>query len=174
MITDVVNLILGICVIASQIFIALIVLYYLFFAKKYPIFCNFFAKNGLRFSFLVALIAASGSLFYSSIAGFIPCNLCWFQRIFMYPEVLILGLALIKKDIKIVDYSLVLAFIGWLISIYHNYIYYQGLSSTFCKIGESCATPYVTEFGYITIPMMAFTAFSLIIVFLLFQKTQYN
>jgi disulfide bond formation protein DsbB len=167
---EIVNKILAVCVIGSQIFIVLAVLYYLFLRKRYPAVSGFFADNGVKLAFVVSLAATVGSLFYSNVAGFIPCNLCWFQRIFMYPEVFILGLALVKKDTKIIDYTLLLAFIGWLISIYHNDIYYKGASSIVCRIGESCVTPYVTEFGYITIPMMAFTAFSLIIIFLLFVK----
>lgn len=170
MILNFVNKLLSVCVIISQIFIVLILLYYLFLQKKYPIVRQFLGGNGIRFSILIALFATLGSLFYSNIAGFAPCNLCWFQRIFMYPEVIILGLALFKKETKIVDYALILAMIGWFISIYHNYIYYKGLSSVVCRIGESCAIPYVTEFGYISIPMMALTAFSLMIVFLLYQK----
>ncbi|MGA2418221.1 MAG: disulfide bond formation protein B [Candidatus Staskawiczbacteria bacterium] len=173
---DVFNKILATGVVISQVFIVLVILWgtlrVLFLRRKYAVVSKFLAENGIRFSFLVALIAAAGSLFYSNVAGFTPCELCWFQRIFMYPEVIILGLALIKKDAKIIDYALLLAFIGWLISLYHNYIYYQGLSSTVCRIGESCITPYVTVFGYITIPMMALTAFSLIIVLLLCQKTK--
>jgi disulfide bond formation protein DsbB len=170
MVVDIVNKILAVCTIGSQIFIVLVIFYYLFLRKIYPVVSNFFSGRGMVLAFIISLTAAAGSLFYSNVAGFIPCNLCWFQRIFMYPEVILLGLALIKKDTKIADYALLLAFIGWLISIYHNYIYYKGASSTVCRIGESCITPYVTEFGYITIPMMALTAFSLLIVFLLFVK----
>jgi len=169
-----INELLAIGVIASQVFVVLIALYFLFFQRKYPVIKNFLSKNGMIFSFLVALFATLSSLFYSNVAGFAPCDLCWFQRVFMYSQVIILGLALIKKDTKIVDYALLLAFIGWIISIYHNYIYYQGLSSTVCRIGESCITPYVTEFGYITIPMMSFTAFFLIIIFLLYQNQSRN
>ena len=92
----------------------------------------------------------------------------------MYPQIIILGLALIKKQYAerngIADSALALAVVGWLISAYHNYIYYKGLSSVICKLGESCVINYVKEFGYITIPMMSLTAFSLIIVFLLYQK----
>lgn len=170
MITSIVSLVLGIGVICSQILIVLVLLYFLFLRKKYPSFLTFLAQNGIKLSFVVAAVATLGSLFYSNVAGFMPCELCWFQRIFMYPEVIILGLSLIKKDEKIIDYALSLSVIGWLISVYHNYIYYQSLSSTFCRIGEQCSTPYVTEFGYISIPMMALTGFSLIVIFLLFPR----
>jgi disulfide bond formation protein DsbB len=168
MLVDVINKILAVCVISSQIFIVLSVLYFLFFRKRHSAVLGFFTRNGMFFAFLVSLAATAGSLFYSNVAGFTPCVLCWYQRIFMYPEVVILGLALVKKESKIIDYSIAMAVAGWVISIYHNYIYYKGAALNVCKIGESCVTPYVTVFGYITIPMMALTAFSLIIVFLFF------
>ena len=121
------------------------------------------------FSFIISLVATCGSLFYSSVAGFIPCELCWFQRIFMYPEVILLGLALLKKDEGIIDYSLALVSVGLSFSIYHNYIYFSGLRSTVCTTAESCTTAYVFEYGYITLPMMALTTFALISLFLIIK-----
>lgn len=172
-ITDTLSKLFGIGVIGSQIFIVFGVVFY-FLKRKNSAIYKFLSENGILFSFLAALAATFGSLFYSNVAGFPPCEMCWFQRIFLYPEVLIFGLALIKKDKNITDYGLSLAFAGWLISIYHNYIYYQGSSSIVCKIGESCIIPYVTEFGYVTIPMMAFTVFSLILTFLIFSRQKKN
>jgi len=93
-----------------------------------------------------------------------------FNGFFMYPLVVIFAIALFKKDRKVFDYTLSLAAIGWLISFYHNYIYYKAINATACRIGESCITPYVHEFGYITIPMMAFTAFSLVVVLALINR----
>ena len=166
---NIVDKILALGVIASQIFIVLAIVYILLpFKNKYV--SGFFSKNGLALSFIVALVATSGSLFYSTCAGFVPCPLCWFQRIFMYPEVILLGMALYKRDEKIIDYSLALALIGFAISAYHNYIVVQGLNSVVCTSAESCTTPYVLEFGYITIPMMALTAFILINLLLVFKK----
>ena len=88
----------------------------------------------------------------------------------MYPLVILLGLALIKKEDKIIDYSLALSVVGFVISVYHNFIYFQGLHSVVCTSAESCATPYVTEFGYITIPVMAMTAFAMIILILSIKR----
>jgi disulfide bond formation protein DsbB len=166
---NIVNKTLAVGVIGSQVFILLVIIY-AFLPKKIEKINNFFGKNGIKLAFLVSLVAIAGSLFYSSYAGYTPCVLCWYQRIFMYPEVLILGLALYRKENHIVDYSLALAVAGLVISIYHNYIYFKGLHSTVCTTAESCITPYVSEFGYITIPMMALTAFLLIILFLIFKK----
>ena len=167
---DIVNKMLAIGTIGSQVFIALLIVYFLFFFKKNDFISSLLNKKWLKLAFAVALIATAGSLFYSEAAGFNPCRLCWFQRIFMYPQVILLGIALAKKDSKIIDYILPLSAVGLIISIYHNYIFYNAISSAVCAIGESCVTQYVLEFGYVTIPMMSLTAFALIIAFVLSKK----
>jgi len=167
---DVINKLLALGVIASQIFIVLAVVYFFVPCKTKLKVYSFFSRNSIKFAFIIACLAMAGSLFYSNYAGFVPCPLCWFQRIFMYPEVILLGLALIKKDENVIDYNLALSVIGLAISIYHNYIYIQGLYSVVCTTAESCIAPYVTEFGYITIPMMALTAFALISLLLINKK----
>jgi disulfide bond formation protein DsbB len=127
------------------------------------------SKHSLTFAFIIALIAASGSLFFSEIAGFVPCKLCWFQRIFMYPQVILLGIAAWKKE-DIRKYALPLLIIGVSISIYHYglqvYTLYHPISSVCDASGVSCANDYIFQLGYITIPMMALTAFLMIIFFL--------
>ena len=136
---------------------------------------KFLAEQGIAIAFFVALAATLGSLFYSQVAGFAPCDLCWYQRIFMYPQVFILGLAWIKQERRIIDYSLVLALFGLLISLYHNYVSWGGVSvnvsTTAFFVGVSCLRRYVFEFGYITIPLMGLTAFALLILVLMAQKT---
>ncbi|PLX26859.1 disulfide bond formation protein B [Candidatus Parcubacteria bacterium] len=117
-------------------------------------------KYGLIWAFVIALVATSGSLFYSEIMKFDPCKLCWYQRIFVYPQVFLLGLAIYKKEKAIVDYSLLLLLFGGLISLYHNYIYYRIIDTAFCETGQlaTCTTKYIFEMGYITIPLMAMTS----------------
>jgi len=158
---------LSVLVIGGQIFLLLGILYFLFFSKNGENWLKkFIGKNILELSFLVAFIATAGSLFFSEVAGYKPCELCWFQRIFMYPQVILLGLAWLRKDNKIIDYALPLAIGGTLISLYHNYIYYLAQKSAICSAATPCTTPYVLEFGYITIPLMALTAF-LSLIFLM-------
>ena len=165
----IVNKILALGTIGSQIFIVLAIAYaFLPYKKSYI--SDFFVKNGTKLAFVVALVATSGSLFYSNYAGFLPCSLCWFQRIFMYPEVVLLGLALMKKEDKIINYNLTLSIIGLVISAYHNFIIYKGMHSTVCTISEPCTINYILEFGYITIPMMALTAFALISLLLIIKS----
>ncbi|MEK7541011.1 MAG: disulfide oxidoreductase [Patescibacteria group bacterium] len=166
-----VNQILLILTVAGQIIAAVLIVSFLI---KQRTILNFFAKYALVFSFIVALVATVGSLFYSEVAGYEPCKLCWFQRILMYPQVIILAMALLKKDNKVASYSIALSFLGVLISGYH-YLLQLGVgpSISCSSIGYSinCAQKFVMGFGYITIPMMAFTAFLLIIGFMFALKS---
>ena len=178
MLITIVNKILSILTLGSQLFILLAVIQLLFFRQhlKNPV-IRFFSKNGLFFALLIAVVATGGSLFYSVAAGFVPCELCWFQRIFMYPLVILLGLAYIKRDFKFVIYPSALAGMGAAISLYHNYVYYGGISLFPCDpfgLGAACTKVLVMEFGYITIPLMALTAFILILLFLNAQRIYNN
>ncbi|KKW46672.1 MAG: putative disulfide formation protein [Parcubacteria group bacterium GW2011_GWB1_56_8] len=129
---------------------------------------GFFGKRALLFSFLVALAGVISSLFYSEVAGFPPCVLCWWQRIFLYPQVIILGLALVRKEAAARIYALVLSAAGSLVAAYHSYIFFAGSESTVCPAGvASCTQQFFMEYGYVAIPTMSLTAFLLIIVFLL-------
>src|SRR3989304_5997978 len=130
-----VNQTLALLTIAGQIIMAVLIVS---FATKRSQVLNFFAKHALAFSLAVALTATLGSLFYSEIAGYEPCRLCWWQRIFMYPQVILLGMALWKEDWGIADYSIALSSIGALIAGYH-YLLQTGLaSSLLCSaVGDS-------------------------------------
>ena len=138
---------------------------------------QFFGKNALVFAFVVALIATAGSLLYSEIIGFEPCKLCWFQRIFMYPQVVLFGLTLWKRNYGIAFYGIALSTIGAVISAYHYLLQIGVAPSLPCSAvgySVSCSQRFVLQFGYITIPMMALTAFLLIILFLKAQKLYDN
>src|SRR3989338_7068777 len=134
---------------------------------------QFVFNQALVFSFIVAVAATFGSLFYSEIAGYEPCKLCWLQRIFMYPLSLIFLIALIKKDNRIFDYGLVLSIFGAAIAAFHYFSQITGISFLPCTAvgySVSCSQRFVMEVGYITIPLMSFTAFALIIIFSLYRK----
>ena len=165
-----VNQIFSLLTIAGQIIIAVLIVS---FAAKRSEVLNLFAKHALAFALAVALTATLGSLFYSEIAGYEPCKLCWFQRILMYPQAILLGIAWLKKDQGIVLYSLALSSLGALIAGY-NYLLQIGLAPSIgCSaVGYSinCSQRFVMQFGYITIPMMALTAFLLIISFMIVFK----
>jgi disulfide bond formation protein DsbB len=119
-------------------------------------------------TWLIATISTLGSLFFSEVMKFPPCILCWYQRILMYPLVLILLVGMFPFDRKVVKYSLPLVLVGFLIAVYHNLLYYKILpeSSAPCILGISCTTVQIEWFGFITIPLMALTAFSLLLVLL--------
>lgn len=171
-----INQLLGILTVVGQFTIICLFFIFLFRKsnnKRVGKIINYFKRYGLIAAFLVSLIATGGSLFYSEVAKYEPCKLCWFQRIFMYPQVVLLGMALLKRDKKIADYSIILSSIGALIALYH-YNLQLGMSPLIpCSTvgySVSCAQKFVMQFGYITIPMMAFTAFLLIIALMMWQK----
>lgn len=173
MLVDLVNKKLAIETVIAQLFVVWAIVHLLFLQKRFPAVNRFFGKYGILLAGIVALVATASSLFYSEVAGFPPCELCWYQRIFMYPLVILLGAAIWKRDSNVTAYALPLAIVGGLVSLYHNYIYYfnTGLAKClFSASGVSCVKRYVFEFGYITIPLMALTAFLAIIVLLVFSK----
>lgn len=135
---------------------------------------KYFVQNGLLLAFLGALAATLGSLFYSEILHYEPCKLCWFQRIFMYPQTILLGIALYKKDKGIIKYALILSIIGGFIALCHYILQTTNISILPCSaIGYSvaCSKVFVLRFGYITIPVMALSAFLLMIISLIFANT---
>lgn len=111
----------------------------------------------------VAIGATVGSLWFSEGAGFIPCKLCWYQRIAMYPLAVILPMAAIRRDRPIFKYVLVLAGIGIAIAAYHVWIQLFPEDSNFCTIADPCTAKWVEAFGWLTIPQMAGLSFGLII-----------
>jgi disulfide bond formation protein DsbB len=125
----------------------------------------------LWLAFLVAAIATGGSLFLSEVANFPPCELCWFQRICMYPLTVTTLLAALANDHRVARYLLPLPLVGAGISIYHllveNGVVEQRQSCLVSAPG-GCAAKWVDEFGYVTIPTLALTGFALVLAFLLF------
>lgn len=131
-----------------------------------------FDRYGLYFAWLVAIVAMGGSLYFSDVMGFVPCVLCWYQRIFMYPLVILLGIATFRQDKQITIYVLPLSIIGMFVSFYHVLIQqFPNLASeATCKAGVPCTVDYIHLLGFITIPMMALAAFLLITLSLLLTK----
>ncbi|WP_394188752.1 disulfide oxidoreductase [Paenisporosarcina quisquiliarum] len=123
-------------------------------------------ENLLLFMWVVALSATMGSLYFSEIRGYEPCELCWIQRIFMYPLVLIIGIAYLQRNARIAMTTAVLAIIGGAISLYHYGIQkVDFLSDSAPACGRvSCTGEYINLFGFMTIPFLALIAFALIAV----------
>lgn len=162
-------------VLLSDVFIALIVV--LFIAEKmklvkwFSAVRRFFSSNALILAFAVALTSTLGSLFLSEVAKYQPCLLCWYQRILMYPQALILYMAILRKELVMKPYVIALSVIGALFSTYHYLIQrFPAAEVLPCNsFGVSC-TKGNFYYGFISIPFMALTGFILIIILLLFIK----
>lgn len=154
------NVFLGLGAIVLQIF-SVITFLVLYFGPKKNAFLDFIDKHFLPLGFIISLSATLFSLVYSEIIKFAPCYLCWWARVFMFPQAFLFGVALWNKDRKVVRYSALLLFAGFLVSAYHNLGYYFGeVSSLPCDAsGISCYQHLVSEFGgYISVPMLSLTS----------------
>jgi len=119
----------------------------------------------LYIAWIQALVAMLGSLYFSEIAGFAPCLLCWYQRIAMYPLVVVLAVGIARRDRFVHWYALPLALIGFAVAVYHNLMYYGFIPEKMapCTIGASCNAKYIEWLGFITIPFLSLCAFVVII-----------
>ena len=125
---------------------------------------------------LIASVSALGSLFFSEIMEFPPCALCWYQRVFMFPLVIILFLGLFPVDNSTIRFALPLAVIGWGFAFYHFLVYSGFIPESMqpCSQGVSCSETYLDLFGILTIPLMSLISFSIIIVLLLILKRRHS
>ena len=123
-------------------------------------------------AFVIGLVTIGGSLYYSEVANYTPCKLCWFQRICLYPMPFFFAYAMLKKDKSVKPYALMLAIANVPISLYHYLIeWYPDLEGNgACDITASCTSVYVREFGYVSIPLMALSAALAIITLMLFVR----
>ncbi|WP_092265584.1 disulfide oxidoreductase [Deinococcus reticulitermitis] len=123
-------------------------------------------------AWLQAVVATTGSLYFSEVMHLPPCTLCWYQRLMMYPLVFVLLVSLLTQDTRLRAYSLPLSVTGLLIAAYHNLLYYgvipEGLTQ--CAAGVSCTARQLEWLGFITIPLLSLTAFTVITLSLLLTK----
>lgn len=166
-----ISLLLPILTVAGQAFLV-ILLFAIFLQNKFVLL--FVKNNATLIAFLAATFAMLGSLYYSEIMGYEPCKLCWIQRIFIYPQVILLGLALIKKETIVSAYnSITLSIFGGLVAGYHYLLQIGAVPNLPCSAvgySVSCSQRFVLEFGYLTIPMMGLTAFSIILLTLITSR----
>ena len=163
----------------SSLFVALLILLFIlkFVLKKdtklYQGIVHFLQDHYLFLGFLVSLVATLGSLFYSDVMGFPPCKLCWFQRIFMYPQPILFLIAMkVRRNWSIVWNSLILSLIGGLIAGYHYMMQLGVVSEGGCDVvgmTTKCSEYFGLSYGFITIPFMSLTAFVLL-VFMAYGK----
>lgn len=130
---------------------------------------SFIENYALYLAWVVALAATLGSLYFSEIREFVPCQLCWIQRIFMYPLTILLGIAAFTNDVRMRLYILPLTLIGGAISLYHYLVQkVPGFADIKpCVQGVPCNIQYINWFGFVTIPFLALSAFTLINILLI-------
>ena len=134
---------------------------------------EFIRTWSLWIGFLLTLASVAVTLFYSDVLGFEPCPLCWWQRIFLYPQVILFGLALWKPDVRAAAllYSMWFSAIGAAFALYHHALQMFPAGHLPCPAsGPSCAKITFLEFGYVTFPMMAFTLFAFLITLTFFAR----
>jgi disulfide bond formation protein DsbB len=120
----------------------------------------------------VALVATVGSLFFSEVMGLPPCALCWYQRVAMYPLVLVIAAGIVTRDGRVRAYALPLCLAGLAVSVYHNLLYYGLIPETLapCSEGASCTERQIEWFGLVTIPLLGLASFVAVALCLLFYR----
>lgn len=156
------NTVLALGTIAVQVFLVGVVLLHLIPQTPVSkIILDSLSAYAIPIGFFLALSTTALTLIYSDIFGFIPCGLCWFQRIFLYPQVILLGIAWWKKDQKVFRYILALSVAGTAVALYHHYLQVGGTDILPCPASGNgdCGKRLIYEFNYVTFPLMAATAF---------------
>ena len=136
------------------------------------------AEHAFLIGFIISFASLVGSLLYSNVIGFDPCELCWWQRVFLYPQVILFAIAFYNEKVRNVQddmvflYSLALSIVGAAIAVfqYVGQMFAPGLLAACLATGVSCAKLYFVNFGYITIPMMSLTAYLFLILLYFFRK----
>lgn len=154
--------------------VALLILY--FVRKRYPILSalsDFLSRRGLSIALIFSALGAAITLYYSEALGIEPCSLCWWQRIFLYPQIVLFALALWMKDMRVAVYSMALSVIGAGFGLYQHVLQMMGEGSLPCPASTvSCAQRFLYEFNHITFPFAAFVLFAFLIVLMLFVRAR--
>jgi disulfide bond formation protein DsbB len=126
-------------------------------------------NNAVWLAWVVALVATVGSLMYSELFHYVPCRLCWFQRIAMYPLAIVLLVGAVRREVAVKYYAIPIALIGLVISVYHNVLqFYPSLEGTSCDPLVPCSARSIEMFGFMDLPFMAGAGFIVIAVLLTF------
>lgn len=117
-------------------------------------------RGALPLAWAIAAVVMLGSLYYSKVQGYVPCELCWYQRICLYPWAVILGIATFRRDASIKFYAIPVLCISAVISIYHSWIqaFPPSNGTSFCTADVPCTLRYVWQFGFVSLPFMALSA----------------
>jgi disulfide bond formation protein DsbB len=136
-----------------------------------PFLKEVFVRHGLLLASIAPVFAFFLSLWYEAL-GFVPCPLCWFTRTMMYPLAIILPIAVYKKDTRVSTYAFPLIFVGSIITLYQHLLQLGLVSEGVCEAlgSTSCATRYVFEFNFVTLPFFGLVAFLVTAYFLRVAK----
>lgn len=170
------NSVYGIGILAV-VFISIVTLLALaFFRKENNFWLSYVKNNALNLYLTLLVIAGVGSLYYSEFADFTPCKLCWWQRVFIFPQIVLILIAKFKRQ-GLSTMEDVWHYLTWMtglalfVSTVHNYVYYFGKeNSVTCDAAASCKAYYVYEFGFVTIPFMAFGLLISLLTIILVRK----
>jgi disulfide bond formation protein DsbB len=157
-------------VLLELVTIALLVVFvWMFVTKRTNVIAAQAARFAMSVTFLFTLGASSVTLLYSEVFGFIPCGLCWFERIFLYPHIIIAGGALVMRDRVFAPIYLIgLSVLGAVVALYHHYLQMGGSEFVNCPVSTvSCTQRILFEFNYVTFPFLAFSLFIFVIVLFL-------
>ncbi len=135
-------------------------------------------EHAILIGFIISFVSLVSSLFYSNVIGFQACDLCWWQRVFLYPQVILFAIAFYNEKVKKISdemvflYSFVLSLIGGAIALFNYYgQMFNPDALAFCGTqGPACSRIFFVSFGYITIPMMSLTAYLVVILLYFFRK----
>jgi len=163
--TEAVTLFLALLAVVAQV--AVVASLVLLATGRRRVLTDAVGPQALALAACVAVVATLGSLYFSEVAHFTPCKLCWYQRIAMYPLAPMLAVAAARRDVGFRVYGMVAAAVGAVISTYHVILErYPTLESSVCDPTNPCTLIWVKRFGYLTIPGMALSGFALILVLL--------
>ena len=135
---------------------------------------GFLGDQSLWLAWLAALAATAGSLYYSEAAGFEPCSLCWYQRIALYPLVVILPVGAVARDRYLARYTLPLAATGGVIAVYHYFVQLFPEIEVACSTAVSCGIVDVAAFGWLTLPLMSLVGFGAITTGVLYDRAYHR
>lgn len=166
--------VLTLCCLAATILVLVILVVKRFFDLPdwlYAIWDDL-GRASLGLAFVVTATAMGGSLYYSEHVGFVPCKLCWYQRICMFSLAIIMAVATIRRDRGVRFYAVPLAGIGVIIGAYHSWIqaYPPTGGTSFCTTDAPCTARYIWEFGFVSLPFMALSGFLFVLAMMFLAR----
>ncbi|MEQ8664880.1 MAG: disulfide bond formation protein B [Rhodospirillales bacterium] len=126
----------------------------------------------LFLAWLIAFASTLGALYIGEVLGQTPCQLCWYQRIAMFPLAVVLGIACFRDDFSVRQYAIPIAFAGLAVALWHNLLYFDVVSESIqpCDETVSCSGEIMMILGWVPIPVLSLAAFGLILIFSFLAK----